>query len=255
MKLIRFSFRGNESWGILENDSVFSLEGSVYDNFRKGEEVCELNDVKLLVPAEPKIMVCVGVNFKNATNADGDTVTVERSCPKCFFKPASTLSNPFSGVTYPVNAKDPHLEVELCVVIKKKAKNLSIDEVSDYILGYTCGNELGAMDYIREDNNVTRGRGFDTSGPLGPHLVTELDTSNLALTSRVNGEVVQEGNTDMMIFNPLEVVQHVTSFITLQPGDVVWTGTPQGRSPVKIGDKMEVEVEGIGILENEVLPY
>ena len=92
MKLIRFDFEGNQNWGILENDSVFSVVGSVYEDFKKSEKAYGLNEVKLLAPAEPKIMVCVGVNFKNATNADGDTVTVERSCPKCFFKPASTLS-------------------------------------------------------------------------------------------------------------------------------------------------------------------
>jgi 2-keto-4-pentenoate hydratase/2-oxohepta-3-ene-1,7-dioic acid hydratase in catechol pathway len=254
MKLVRFRWQDDDSWGVLEDDRIFSITGDIYGEFQKGEELCSLDDVSLLAPAEPAIMVCVGINYQKATNAEGSTVVERREAPRFFFKPASTLSNPFAGVSYPAAAEDPHLEVELCAVIKRNAKNVSKEDAKDYILGFTCGNELGALDFARQDKNVTRARGFDTSGPLGPHLVTDLDTSNLSLMSRVNGETKQDANTSMMLFDVFEIIEHITAFMTLRPGDVVWTGTPPGRSPVKVGDAIEVEIEGIGILRNEVLP-
>ncbi len=253
MKLARFFWREKTRWGVLEDDWIFSISGSVYGDFQKEDELCTLEDVKLLAPAEPSIMVCVGINYWKATNASGDTVEAKRDAPRFFFKPPTTLSNHLDGVRYPAASQDPHCEVELCTVIKRRARNVSRENAADYILGYTCGNELGALDFAREDKNVTRARGFDTSGPIGPHLVTGLDTANLRLTSRINGEVEQDGTTADMIYDVSEIIQRVTAFITLQPGDVVWTGTPPVRSPVKTGDTLEVEIEGIGVLRNEVL--
>ena len=253
MKLVRFFWRQEIHWGVLEEDQIFSISGSVYGEFQKGDALCRLDDVKILAPAEPAIMVCVGINYQKATNAEGTTVVEKREAPRFFFKPASTLSNPMDGVRYPAASEDPHLEAELCVVIKRSAKNVSKEDVKDYVLGYTCGNELGALDFARQDKNVTRARGFDTSGPLGPWLVIDLDTSNLSIKSRVNGEARQDANTSMMLFDVYEIIEHITSFMTLQPGDVVWTGTPSGRSPVKVGDIIEVEIDGIGVLRNEVL--
>lgn len=255
MKLARFRWRNENRWGVLEDDRIFSISGDVYGEFRKGGELCSLQDVKLLAPAEPAIMVCVGINYRAATNATGDVVEEKRVRPRFFFKPPTALSNPLDGVRYPADSQDPHLEAELCAVIKRRAKDVSVDDALNHVLGYTCGNELGAMDFIREDKNLTRGRGFDTSGPIGPYLVTDLDTSNLGIRSRVNGETKQDSNTNQLLFNVAELIHHITAFMTLQPGDVIWTGTPPGRSPVKVGDVMEVEIEGIGILRNEVMPY
>ncbi|MDP6559080.1 MAG: fumarylacetoacetate hydrolase family protein [Candidatus Binatia bacterium] len=253
MKLVRFFWRQEIHWGVLEDNQIYAISGSVYGEYQKEDALCRLGDVKLLAPAEPSIMVCIGVNYRKATDASGDTVREERAVPRCFFKPVSTLMNPFDGVRYPAASDDPHAEVELCVVIKRRAKNVPKEKASEYILGYTCGNELGALDFIRQDKNVTRGRGFDTSGPLGPHLITDLDTANLKLTGRINGEEKQVGSTAGMIFSVAELIEHITSFMTLQPGDVVWSGTPPSRTPVKVGDIIEAEIEGIGILRNEVL--
>lgn len=254
MKLVRFFWRQESHWGVLEGDQIFAISGSVFGEFQKDEPLCRLDDVKLLAPAEPSIMVCIGVNYRKATNASGGTVTEEREVPRCFFKPINTLLNPFDGVRYPAASEDPHAEVELCAVIKRRAKNVPKEKASEYILGYTCGNELGALDFVRQDKNVTRGRGFDTSGPLGPCIVTDLDPNNLKLTGRINGEVRQEGTTADMIFNVAELIAHITSFMTLQPGDVVWSGTPPSRTPVKVGDVIEAEIEGIGTLQNKILP-
>ena len=253
MKLVRFFWRQETHWGVLEDDQIFAISGSVYGEFQKGDVIGRLDDVKLLAPAEPSIMVCIGVNYRKATNASGDTVTDERPVPRCFFKPINTLMNPFEGVRYPAATDEPYAEVELCAVIKRHAKDVPKEKASDYILGYTVGNELGALDFIRQDKNVTRGRGFDTSCPIGPWIVTDLDPANIKLTGRINGEVKQEGTTADMIFNVSELVAHITSFMTLQPGDVVWSGTPPSRTPVKPGDVIEAEIEGIGVLRNEVL--
>ena len=253
MKLVRFFWRQEIHWGILEDDRIFAISGSVFGEFQKEGALCYLDDVKLLAPAEPSIMVCVGINYRKATNASGSTVTEAGEVPRCFYKPINTLVNPFDGLRYPAASNDPHAEVELCAVIKRRAKNVPKEKASEYILGYTCGNELGAMDLVRQDKNVTRGKGFDTSGPLGPCIVTNLDPANLKITGRINGEVKQEGTSADMIFSVAELIAHITSFITLMPGDVVWSGTPPSRFPVKVGDVIEAEIEGIGILQNTVL--
>jgi len=254
MKLVRFFWRQKIHWGILEDDKIFEIIGNVYKEFHKSDSFCGLGDVKLLAPAEPSIMVCIGVNYRKATGATGEIVTEDREVPRCFFKPINTLLNPFEGVRYPAASDDPHAEVELCAVIKRRAKNIPKEKITEYILGFTCGNELGALDFVRQDKNVTRARGFDTSGPLGPCLVTDIDPANLKLIGRVNGEVRQEGTTADMIFDMGELIEHITSFMTLQPGDVVWSGTPPTRIPVKVGDILEAEIEKIGILRNEILP-
>ena len=255
MKIIRFRKQDQESWGVLENERVFALEGDLYGDFKKGKEICTLQQVKLLAPVEPTIMVCCGMNYAERFREDysrnaGFKPTAE---PTIFFKPASAVVGPLDDVVFPPMAETLRYEAELCMVIKRRARNVPEGEALDYILGYTCGNELGALDLVKKDRWMTRAKGFDTSGPLGPCLVTGLDPHNLSIKSRVNGEKKQDGHTSLMIFSIEKLISYISAFMTLRPGDIIWTGTPEGACNVHVGDVMEVEIEGIGVLRNKVI--
>ena len=251
MKIARFQWQGKVNWGIVEEDTVFTLVGDLYGDFDRNKELCRLQDVKLLAPAEPSIMVACGRNYVEHIREMGSTIPEE---PALFFKPATTLIGPEDEIVHPAISQDLRCEAELCFVIKRHAKDVTEEEAMDYILGYTCGNDLGAIDLFKKDERHTRSKAFDTAGPLGPFLVTGLDPHNLAIKSRVNGKTKQDSNTGLMIFSVQRLISHISAFMTLRPGDVIWTGTPKGGAcPVKVGDVIEVEVEGIGILKNKVV--
>lgn len=251
MKIVRFQRKDKVDWGILEDDTIFALVGDLYGDFGKGKELCQLGDVRLLAPVTPSITVACGMNYMKHIKELGWDVPKE---PILFFKPANTVIGPEDNVIYPAIAHDLRYEAELCCVIKRQAKNVAEKEAMDYVLGYTCGNDVTAMDLSEKDGRLTRSKGFDTSGPLGPFLVTGLNPRNLAIKSRVNGETKQDGNTNLMLFNVEKLISYISTFLTLRPGDVVWTGTPGGGAcPVKVGDVMEVEVEGIGVLKNKLV--
>ena len=252
MKILRFQWQGKIYWGILEEkDKIFTLDGNIYADFKKGKELCRLEDVKLLAPAEPSIMVACGMNYRARFKESKWREEPEE--PTIFFKPPTAVIGPLEGVVFPAIAKEMRYEGELCVIMKKRARNVAEKNAMSYVLGYTCGNELGAMDLMKKDRWMTRAKGFDTSGPLGPFLVTDLDPHNVAIKSRLNGETKQDSNTNLMIFRVGKLISYISAFMTLRPGDVIWMGTPEGNCNVKVGDIMEVEIEGIGILKNEVV--
>ncbi len=250
MRLIRFQREEKFGWGILENEKVFRLEGDLYGDFKKGKELGAIQDVKLLAPADPTITVACGMNYAERLQESGWAPPAE---PIIFFKPPSCIVGPDENIVPPAMARELRYEAELCAVIKKKARNVAEKDALDYVLGYTCGNELGAMDLAKKDKWLTRAKGFDTSGPLGPCLVTGLDPHHLLIQSRVNGETRQKENTNIMIFSVEKLVSYISEFMTLRPGDVIWTGTPKGAGLVKVGDVIEVEIEGIGVLKNKVV--
>ena len=251
MKILRFQFHGKRQWGILEEpDTICALEGNLYGEFKKGEKLCCLSEARLLAPAEPTIMVACGMNYRARLRDKGWEEPAE---PIIFFKPATAVIGPLDGVVFPAIAKEMRYEGELCVVMKRQARNVAEKDAMDYVLGYTCGNELGAMDLMKKDKWMTRAKGFDGSGPLGPCLVTGIDPHNLSIRSWVNGELKQDGHTSLMIFSVPRLVSFVSGFMTLRPGDVIWTGTPPGVCNVKVGDVMDVEIEGIGLLKNTVV--
>ena len=250
MKIIRFQWQGEIHWGILENEKVFRLEGDLYGDFKKGRELAPLRGVKLLAPAEPTITVACGMNYAERLQESGWAPPAE---PIIFFKPPSCIVGPEEDIVFPPMAHELRYEAELCAVIKKMARNVPEKDALNYVLGYTCGNELGAMDLAKKDKWLTRAKGFDTSGPLGPCLVTGLDPHHLLIQSRVNGETRQKENTSIMIFSVERLISYISEFMTLRPGDVIWTGTPKGAGLVKAGDVIEVEIEGIGVLKNKVV--
>jgi len=251
MKIVRFQWHNKVKWGILEDDTIFTLDGQLYGDFKQGEELCQLQDVRLLAPVEPSITVACGLNYLDHITEMGRTVPQE---PALFFKPANTVIGPGDNIVYPAVAQDLRYEAELCFVIGRKGKDVPQEEALDYVFGYTCGNDLTASDLSKKDGRLTRAKAFDTAGPLGPFLVTGLDPHDLTIKSRLNGETKQDGNTSLMLFSVEKLISYISAFMTLHPGDVVWTGTPKGGScPVKVGDVIEVEIEGIGVLKNKVV--
>lgn len=251
MKIVRFQWQGKVNWGILEDDTIFALDGDLYGDFGKGKEMCQLPDVKLLAPVEPSITVACGRNYMDHIKEMGWPVPQE---PLLFFKPANTVIGPEDDIIYPKVSQDLRYEAELCLVIKHQVKNVAEEEALDYVLGYTCGNDVTAKDLFDKDGILARAKGFDTSGPLGPFLVTGLDPHNLDIKGRVNGVTKQDSNTGLTIFSVEKLISYISAFMTLRPGDVVWTGTPAGGAcPVKVGDVIEVEIEGIGVLRNKLV--
>jgi 2-keto-4-pentenoate hydratase/2-oxohepta-3-ene-1,7-dioic acid hydratase in catechol pathway len=253
MKLARIQYHSAPMWGIVEGDDIYALEGDLYGAFTRGPRLCALGDAKLLAPAEPSIIVACGLNYMGEIKHLGAPVPPE---PSLFFKPPTTVLDPGVTIPYPALTEKLSHEAELCCVMKRTARNVPEDKALDYVLGYTCGNDIGMMDVLKKDNNlITRAKGFDMSSALGPWLETDADPTNLAIKGIINGEVIQDSNTGEMLFSAAHIISYISEFMTLRPGDVVFTGTPEnGHYPVKVGDVMEVEIEKIGKLTTPVGP-
>ncbi|MBN1856512.1 MAG: fumarylacetoacetate hydrolase family protein [Dehalococcoidia bacterium] len=253
MKLARIQYQGAPTWGIVEKDDIYALEGDVYGSFNRGARLCSMSHATLLAPAEPSIIVACGLNYMGEIKHLGVEVPKE---PSLFFKPATTVLDPGVTIPYPALTEKLSHEGELCCVMKKTARNVPEDKALDYVLGYTCGNDIGMMDVLKHDNNlITRAKGFDMSSALGPVLETDLDPKNLDIKGIINGEVIQHANTGEMLFSAAHIISYISEFMTLRAGDVVFTGTPEnGHYVVKVGDVMEVEIENIGKLTTPVGP-
>lgn len=260
MKLVRYQKNGKVFHGVLEGDKICVLEGDIFGEFWIGRPVARRGEVVLLAPIVPPNIICIGLNYKKHAEESGKGFP---SKPVIFLKATTSLIGPEDDIILPDEAPDEvDYEAELVIVIGKKAKNLEIDEVSDYILGYTCGNDVSARDcQIRFDQQWARGKSFDTFCPLGPWIETELsDPSHCRIRSRLNGKIMQDSNTADLIFGVKEIVSYCSKNFTLLPGTVIMTGTPGGvgfaRKPpifLKRGDSIEIEIEGIGILGNKVV--
>jgi len=253
MKLARIQYRNNPRWGIIEGNDIYAVKGDVYGDFMQGNRLCSVARARLLAPAEPSIIVACGLNYMGEIKHLGAPIPAE---PSLFFKPPTTVLAPGATIPYPRLTNNLSHEAELCCVIKKACRYVDEAQALDYVLGYTCGNDIGMMDVLAHDNKlITRAKGFDMSSPLGPWLETDLDPANLDIKGIVNGKVIQHSNTREMLFSAAFIISYISQFMTLRAGDVVFTGTPEnGHYPVKIGDTMEVEIEGIGRLTTPVGP-
>jgi 2-keto-4-pentenoate hydratase/2-oxohepta-3-ene-1,7-dioic acid hydratase in catechol pathway len=247
MQRFRYQSAKGAVWGELERGQLFEL--SFMMGSRTGQTHL-LSEVVLLAPCEPTKLVCVGKNYaKHIKEMGGGDLPKE---PGIFLKGINALSNPGDPIPYPEWTNELHYEGELAVVIAKQMKNVSEDDALKYVLGYTCACDVTARDKQKSDLQWTRGKASDKFCPVGPWLETDLDTSHLSVQTRVNGELKQDGNTEDLIFSVPVILSYISSFMTLEPGDVVLTGTPDGVGPLKIGDTVEVTVEGIGTLTNIV---
>ena len=213
-------------------------------------EVLNLKDVELLAPCQPTKIVCVGLNYVEHARELKMQLPHE---PILFIKPPTAVLAPEGEIIYPQSSQQVDYEGELGVVIGKRCKNVPADEVEKYILGYTCFNDVTARDLQRKDGQWTRAKSFDTFAPIGP-WIAKIDPSHLDIQTRVNGTIKQKSNTSDLIFGVPKLVEFISGIMTLEPGDVIATGTPPGVGPLQKGDVVEVEIEGIGILRNSLHP-
>jgi 2-keto-4-pentenoate hydratase/2-oxohepta-3-ene-1,7-dioic acid hydratase in catechol pathway len=238
------------TWGILEGDRVYPLAQAPYLGLRAEGAARLLESVKLVAPATPSKLVCVGRNYAEHAAELGNEVPPE---PLIFLKPPSSVVGPDEPVVYPAISERVDHEGELAVMIGERCRNLAEADAMRVIFGYTVANDVTARDLQRGDGQWTRGKGFDTFAPVGPWIRTDFDPANKAVRCLVNDEVRQDGNTALLIYSIARVLAHVTRFMTLEPGDLLLTGTPAGVGAVKPGDVMTVEVEALGELRNPVI--
>jgi 2-keto-4-pentenoate hydratase/2-oxohepta-3-ene-1,7-dioic acid hydratase in catechol pathway len=198
---------------------------------------------------EPTKIVAIGLNYFD--HARELNMSIPES-PLLFLKPPSTVIGDGETILYPALTKELHYEGELAIIVGKKARHVTREEARRYIAGYSCANDVTARDLQRSDGQWTRSKSFDTFCPLGPRIATDINPSALSIATRVNGAVKQQSNTRNMIFDAFTLLSYVSSVMTLLPGDVIITGTPPGVGPLEVGDVVEVEIEGIGVLKNTV---
>ena len=254
MKILRYSADDAVSYGILEEDgAIRQLAGCPFESLAESGETTHLDNVSVLAPVGMPRLIGVGLNYLAHAEEGGATPP---ELPMLFMLPSTAILDPEEAIIYPRQGQNVHFEGELSVIIGKEARRVSEADALDYVFGYTCGNDVSErVIQAKEMGNgcLLIGKGFDTFKPLGPCIATDLDSTNLELTTRVNGEVKQHTNTDDLIFTVAQLIAYISEAVTLLPGDVIMTGTPSGVGPVQPGDVVEIEISGIGVLRNPVV--
>jgi len=251
MRLVRFLVGDEVRYGVVEGDRVRQLLRPYFEGLMPMKTTYALADVTLLAPSRPSKMLCLGLNYRDHAAEMGVPIPDE---PVLFMKPTTALCGPGQPIVYPKSVGRLDYEAELALVIARRCRRIAADEADEVILGYTCFNDVTARDLQAKDGQWTRAKGFDSFGVCGPWIETAPgDVGGLALRSRLNGEVKQESTTAQLIFDPRFVVSWMSHVMTLEAGDVIATGTPSGIGPMQVGDTVEVEVEGIGVLVNPVV--
>jgi 2-keto-4-pentenoate hydratase/2-oxohepta-3-ene-1,7-dioic acid hydratase in catechol pathway len=249
MRIARVQAGNTPTWAIIEGDTAYKLNGSPFENPSRGEKIGDLGSTRLLAPAEPTKVVCIGLNYRAHAAESGQEVPKE---PLMFLKPPTTVIGPGEDVIWAPDSKKIDYEAELAVVFKKRAKHVAPGAYKDYVLGYTCANDVSARDFQRGDGQWARAKGSDTFCPLGPWIETDLDPNNLRISGKLNGETKQDSNTSDLVFNVDFLISHLTKYFTMEPGDVLITGTPAGIGDMPVGSEYEVTIEGIGSLKNRM---
>lgn len=250
MQFGRFMYQEKTFYGIItDGDKVTVLEGEPYGQIKPGSQVYTLDQLRTLAPCTPTKAVCVGLNYRDHVDEVGYPLPEE---PILFIKPSTAVIGPGVDIIYPSSSIQVDYEAELAVVIGRTCRNVAVRQAREYILGYTGGNDVTARDLQRKDGQWTRAKSFDTFLPLGPYIITDLEPGNLSVELRLNGETRQSSSTANLIFDVFTLVSFISGVMTLNPGDVIMTGTPSGIGPIAVGDKIEVEIQGIGVLGNGV---
>ena len=263
MRIARFTTGDDPQYGVVsgevdelgipaEDTLVTALAGDpLYVGIKPTEKQYRLDEVRLLAPVLPRSKVVgIGRNYAAHASELGNDVPTE---PLIFLKPNTSVVGPGDRVFYPRQSQEVHFEGELAVVIGRICRDVAAEKVAEVIYGYTVGNDVTARDLQRGDVQFTRAKGFDSFCPLGPWIETELDVTDLSVQTHLNGDVKQDGRTKDMIFDVPALIAYVSSVMTLLPGDVILTGTPEGVGPMQVGDEVEVSISGIGSLTNKVV--
>ena len=248
IKYVRYNYEEKSVYGILEGQNIKELDGDLFSSPKTTGKEVKLSEVKLLAPCEPSKVLAVGLNYRSHL---GDRPNPEY--PGLFSKYPTSIIGHDEPIIMPSDATNLHYEGELVIVIGKKAKKVSISEASEYIFGVTAGNDLSERNWQRADLQWLRAKASDTFGPIGPAIVTGLNYNDLLLETRLNGETVQSERTKDLLYNVEQIVSYISQYVTLMPGDVIFTGTPGSTKPIKVGDVIEIEIEGVGILSNQVI--
>ena len=257
MKICRYVMRDGSSsgsasprYGLIENESVVEISGPPWSPWSRSSRSARLADVRLLAPVEPTKIVCIGRNYAAHAAELGKEVPKE---PLMFLKPPSSIIGPEDAIVLPKYSQRVEHEGELALVIGRRCSHLSdAEDTFSFVVGYTCLNDVTARDLQKSDVQFTRGKGFDSFCPVGPHIETALDPSNVLVETHVNGARRQSGVTSLMIYPPAFLVRWISRMMTLMPGDLIATGTPAGVGPLVAGDTVEVSVAGVGVLRNPV---
>ncbi len=250
MKYLRFLFEGLEKTGVLNDTVITEVQGDIFENPVNTGREYQLSEVRLLTPCKPGKVVAVGLNYvDHVKEFSGRDIPKN---PVIFIKLPHTIIGPGDTILLPEVSERVDYEAEFAVVIGKHCRNIEPEQAPEYIFGATCLNDVTARDIQKADGQWTRGKNYETFCPIGPYIVTGLDYSKLDVKLILNGEVKQHSDTSMHIFNINYLISFISKAIPLEPGDIVTTGTPEGVGPIKDGDIVEVEIEGIGKLTNFV---
>jgi 2-keto-4-pentenoate hydratase/2-oxohepta-3-ene-1,7-dioic acid hydratase in catechol pathway len=249
MRTCRFRHAGRDRHGVVEGSEVRALTGAPWAGGLPEGKAIPLAEVTLLAPVEPSKVVCVGRNYRAHAKELGNEVP---TTPLLFLKPSTSVVGPQEAIRCPEQSKEVHHEAELAVVLARPLTRATAVEARLAVFGYSCLNDVTARDLQREEKHFTRAKGFDTFCPIGPVVETALDPLDASVVCRVNGAERQRGHTRDMVFDPFALLSFISNVMTLLPGDVVATGTPEGVGAIKRGDWVEIEVSGIGVLRNPV---
>lgn len=247
-KYVRYAYEGRDSYGILDGEIIRELDGGLFASPRPTGRIVRLAEVRLLIPCEPSKVIAVGLNYKSHL---GNSPVSEY--PGLFAKYPTSLIAHEDEIVIPADSESLHYEGELVIVIGKKAQKVSIADAPDYIFGVTAGNDVSERTWQRSDLQWLRAKASDTFGPIGPAIVSGLNYNDLLVQTRLNGVVQQSESSKDLIFDVDAIVSYVSRYITLLPGDVIFTGTPGSTKAMKPGDIVEIEVEGVGVLRNRVV--
>lgn len=246
-KYVRFAEGSRVAYGILEGETIVELDGALFDDPKPTARRLKVADVKLLAPVVPSKVIAVGLNYQTHLGQRSSAVY-----PGLFAKLPTSIIGPDEAIVLPPDAGNVHYEGEMVVVIGRTASHVTEADAMTHVFGVTCGNDVSERDWQKNDLQWFRAKASDTFGPLGPAVVRGLDYGDLLLQTRVNGEVKQSQRTKDLIFGIPAIVSYVSRYVTLLPGDVIYTGTPGSTSALKPGDVVEVELEGVGVLRNVV---
>lgn len=254
MKIVRYQdpATSQPAFGIVEDGVVYAGEGDIFAGLTKGAEVGAYDSLEVLAPIEPGKVIAIGMNYLKHVKELDATREVPTE-PVVFMKPQSAIVGPGQPIQLAYPENETHYEAELVVVIGKEAYRVSEADALDYVLGYTAGNDVS--DRVQQMGGIQwiRGKGYNSYLPLGPVIETELDPANTTVQSRLNGELRQDDNTDGLIFSVPFLIEFLSDVMTLNPGDIIMTGTPHGVGGLKAGDTIDIEIGGVGVLSNPVV--